>query len=275
MTKCFWQSEDGAITTDWVVMAAAVVGLGVTSVTAVRTGSNALATDVETSLGGASVALLGDTCAGGPSTSTYKTQVLSEKNQQNQADWLAKAGDESVTNSFGDVSAKMDWYQANDPKNTEVIAELVDHAAMIGAEIEKRGMDYPKETGDFAALHERAYGPANTTLCNTGPADTSSQDGRSMLMMDTYENGEVLQKYAQELQNYEIDKLLAFAAESATLAKQAIGEGDKKSAGYQLDLMALSLNTAEGHEKQPDELVKYAETYDQLRADYDATFPTK
>ena len=54
----FLRSETGAITVDWVVLSAAIVGLGVASVTAVRTGTAALGTDIEGSLSGASVASL-------------------------------------------------------------------------------------------------------------------------------------------------------------------------------------------------------------------------
>jgi Flp pilus assembly pilin Flp len=52
----FWNSESGAITVDWTVLAAAVMGLGIASVGAVRTGTGALGTDIQTSLSNAFVA---------------------------------------------------------------------------------------------------------------------------------------------------------------------------------------------------------------------------
>jgi Flp pilus assembly pilin Flp len=54
--KAFLHSESGAVTVDWVVLTAAIVGMGIASVTAVRNGVSALGTDIETSLTGASVA---------------------------------------------------------------------------------------------------------------------------------------------------------------------------------------------------------------------------
>ena len=54
----FLTDETAAITVDWVVLSAAIVGLGVGSVAAVRTGTAALGTDIEASLTGASVAML-------------------------------------------------------------------------------------------------------------------------------------------------------------------------------------------------------------------------
>ena len=55
----FLRSESGAVTVDWVVMTAAVAGLGLASTTAVRTGTNSLGSDINTSLTDASVASLG------------------------------------------------------------------------------------------------------------------------------------------------------------------------------------------------------------------------
>lgn len=57
--KTFLKADTGAVTVDWVVLCAAVVGLGVASVTAVRTGTSSLSSDISTSLSAASVASLG------------------------------------------------------------------------------------------------------------------------------------------------------------------------------------------------------------------------
>lgn len=55
----FLSDESGALTVDWVVMAAAVVGLGVATVSTVRSGTQALGDDVSTSLSGSAVVSLG------------------------------------------------------------------------------------------------------------------------------------------------------------------------------------------------------------------------
>ncbi len=57
--KTFAANESGAVTVDWVVLTAAIVGLGLAVITSVRTGVGSLATDISTSLSGASVATLG------------------------------------------------------------------------------------------------------------------------------------------------------------------------------------------------------------------------
>jgi Flp pilus assembly pilin Flp len=56
----FARDESGAVTVDWVVLTAAIVGLGLAVISSVRTGTSNLATDIETSLTGATVATLGE-----------------------------------------------------------------------------------------------------------------------------------------------------------------------------------------------------------------------
>ena len=55
----FISSEDGAVTVDWVVLTAAIVGLGLAVLTSVGGGTTTLAGKVSSSLGGAEVTQLG------------------------------------------------------------------------------------------------------------------------------------------------------------------------------------------------------------------------
>ena len=51
----FARDEDGAVTVDWVVLTAAIVGLGIAVMNQVGTATNDLATKIETELDGTSV----------------------------------------------------------------------------------------------------------------------------------------------------------------------------------------------------------------------------
>lgn len=62
----FLNAEDGAVTVDWVVLTAAIVGLGIAAIGSVRTGSGSLALAVENSLSTAQVTDLG--CLGANAT---------------------------------------------------------------------------------------------------------------------------------------------------------------------------------------------------------------
>ena len=57
--KAFVANESGAVTVDWVVLTAAIVGLGLAVITSVRSGVSSLAGDISSSLTSASVATLG------------------------------------------------------------------------------------------------------------------------------------------------------------------------------------------------------------------------
>jgi Flp pilus assembly pilin Flp len=50
LMKKFRRDESGAVTVDWVVLTAALVGLGVAVLATVTTGTNTIATDINTEL---------------------------------------------------------------------------------------------------------------------------------------------------------------------------------------------------------------------------------
>jgi len=49
--KNFSKDEDGAVTVDWVVLTAAVVGLGIAGVATIQTGIGTAATTISTDIG--------------------------------------------------------------------------------------------------------------------------------------------------------------------------------------------------------------------------------
>lgn len=58
--KNFRADEDGAVTVDWVVLTAAVVGLGIAGVATVRGGVNDLAGKIDSSMSTSSIVSVGD-----------------------------------------------------------------------------------------------------------------------------------------------------------------------------------------------------------------------
>lgn len=74
--KTFFANESGAITVDWVVLAAAIVGVSIGAIGSVLSGSNALATDVNNSLSSASVVSLGELGGGGAASPLDGYQLL-------------------------------------------------------------------------------------------------------------------------------------------------------------------------------------------------------
>ncbi|REC58955.1 hypothetical protein DRV84_01670 [Rhodosalinus sediminis] len=54
--NAFRNDEDGAVTVDWVVLTAAVVGLAIAAFTQINNGAESLATNASNAMGNASVA---------------------------------------------------------------------------------------------------------------------------------------------------------------------------------------------------------------------------
>lgn len=57
--KTFAADESGAVTVDWVVLTAAIVGLGIAVVASVRSGVGSVATQIDESLSSATIADIG------------------------------------------------------------------------------------------------------------------------------------------------------------------------------------------------------------------------
>ncbi len=51
MTKLFAKDEDGAVTVDWVVLTAAIVGIAIAVAATIETGLNDAALQIDTALG--------------------------------------------------------------------------------------------------------------------------------------------------------------------------------------------------------------------------------
>ena len=55
LAKKFHEAEDGAVTVDWVVLTAAVVGLGIAALAAVKGGMKTLTTNINSQLSAQSI----------------------------------------------------------------------------------------------------------------------------------------------------------------------------------------------------------------------------
>ena len=63
--KNFRKDEDGAVTVDWVVLTAAVIGLAAVAYQQIQGGAEDLANNVETALGAATISTGDNSAAGG------------------------------------------------------------------------------------------------------------------------------------------------------------------------------------------------------------------
>jgi hypothetical protein len=94
----FLQDQSGAITVDWVVMSAAVVGLGISGVTAVRVGTSALGTDISSGLSAASVVTLND--LSGAFATALTGLYFTAQEMQDLVDTYTEADQDKVLQNF-------------------------------------------------------------------------------------------------------------------------------------------------------------------------------
>jgi len=71
--NAFLADESGAVTVDWVVLTAAIVGLGIAVLTSVQGGTTSLADKISSSLANAQIQTLDGLATIGQSTSTTTT----------------------------------------------------------------------------------------------------------------------------------------------------------------------------------------------------------
>lgn len=153
-----WMQDDsGAVAVDWTVLAAAVVGLGIATVGAVRSGTGALATDIGNSLSSASVAALGELGAGDgvAAVADYVHDLLSVS-QDTYDQWMAAlAGysDESLATNYAfcaQIAAA-----ALEGANPAGAAIYIDAMAAYQQEMTARGLDIPEGPATVQDLDDR------------------------------------------------------------------------------------------------------------------------
>jgi hypothetical protein len=143
----FWGATDGAVTADWVVLAAAAVGLGLASVGAVRSGSGALAGDIKTALDQASVVAI---CQGG----AYALRQLTgerEREAQDIAAQIARMSDDELQAAYAETAVKVGVLRdANE--SPAYVDEILDYAALFSAELEARRLEPPRDAPALSVL---------------------------------------------------------------------------------------------------------------------------
>ena len=151
--KCFICSESGAVTVDWVVLAAATVGLGISTAAVVRTGTSNMGTEIGNSLSSASVAAVQ---AAADSFSTYEWWAPGDVEDgvhslQNWVEDFATMGE----TRFMEVYAEFSGYVMGGSDG-----EYMDLLYLWETERRVQGWDVPDGVADFETAH--SYYQSNT-----------------------------------------------------------------------------------------------------------------
>ncbi len=143
----FLKTDDGAVTVDWVVLAAAVTGLGIGTVATVRTGTGSLASDINTSLSSASVA--GILAA---AEAAYEFLYYDEATQEEVIDAYANATDSVLMLITGNILRAFDSMLASSAPTDAAMA--LDAYYVMTEELTSRGVSLPDGAPDFATLQD-------------------------------------------------------------------------------------------------------------------------
>ena len=141
------KDESGAVTVDWTVLAAAIVGLGIASAAAVRTGTGSLATDINNALSSASVAALGalgasDGAAEAAVGYAHELLFMSEDNYAFWLDQFEAYSDEDLASIYAsDSSMAAEMISMGDPF---MAGHHTDFVAAMAETITSRGNTVPE-----------------------------------------------------------------------------------------------------------------------------------
>lgn len=154
----FLASESGAVTVDWVVLTAAITGLGLASAAAVRSGTAALGSDIEASLVGASVVAQGELGQGqgGGAGWAYAWRYATDADFPDWWEEIASYDDEMLLSQY-------QWYA--DSVQVWVIdanhesPSVMDWTAALGIAIADRNLPLPEGSPSVQDLNA-AYAAA-------------------------------------------------------------------------------------------------------------------
>ncbi len=250
----FIRNTDGAVTVDWVVLAAAVVGLGVTSVNVVRSGSNALAADIQTSLSDASVALI---CQGG--TYQMRSYVGDAAGEAlDIAREFSRYSDEELRAGFNDVSHKLDSLRAGGGSDADYDRNL-DYLSILAAEMDSRGVTPDRGVPTFAEV-------AGLDASGCGAGGDGAASGPQLLALD---EGQIAW-YNEYLAGLRDDEVVAYFSEREETYYQAISNGDDEKARNVLDelnLISAALSERRDREREAAEAqARYERAYEHYQS---------
>ena len=146
----FLRDDTGAVTVDWTVLAAAVVGIGLASAASLRIGVADLGRDINSSLSAASVAGLSTLGAGG-AAEVYEHTLLSatQATYDRWLDVLDSYSDAALVGIYQTVAA---YAVANIGSGSSIVPLYIDLAAAIDEKMRDAGVVRPDDSPSVEGL---------------------------------------------------------------------------------------------------------------------------
>lgn len=137
----FWRSEAGAVTIDWVVLSAVALSIGLSGMTAVRTGTLTLSEGINLTL--SSGAFWGD---------TFEFEHLTEQEQHDSATSYAAMSDAELT---GLATRQSDQFaQRIETDDLDGAARLIEQQQLLSTTMDSRNVPLARGTLTVADMTE-------------------------------------------------------------------------------------------------------------------------
>lgn len=150
--KTFFIQDSGAVTVDWVVLSAAIVGLGIATVGAVRTGAISMGGDIQTSLSNAAVASLGELGDDGADPFEYALLYASDSLYSNWLSSFSSWPESTLQNMYGVYADGAQNYL--DAGNTTSAGYYIDLAYAMQQTLAAQDIDVPDNGAILQTLTE-------------------------------------------------------------------------------------------------------------------------
>lgn len=221
--RSFVNDTQGAVTTDWVVLAASVVGIGLSSVTLVRSGSLSMAADIEVALSQASVAAI---CQDSYAMRVFTGEQASKA--EDIAREISQQGDDQLQDSHREVAAKVEYLIANGADQAG-IDENMDFLALYEAEVARRGLRTDERTPTLNSL------AGVTAACgdNTGAVGAGQHE---LVYYSDPRLEEDRRAYVEEFARLDRDQLGEYIRKIDDEFHNALANGQREDAAKLLDL---------------------------------------
>lgn len=258
--RTFLHSDSGAVTVDWVLVSAAVTGLGLSSAVAVRTGSGSLAGDINQALSGAQV-------AGACGQVSYAMNTMSDQTAESSRAHAQGYSDENLIAEFSNATSKVaDYYEAEGTSSNT--GEVMDYLHILNEEMSSRRLSPASGVASFNQTHETVYGSNLSGACGSD----GSGGGGGSAQTDTYQPLIISEADAIEIaQNFAIFSTAELELYLSGLDAEvgaSITNRDVAGAQKALDHMQYLVAEITSRDDSSELAVKSAQIYDAALQEY-------
>ena len=262
----FLAHDSGAVTVDWVVLCAAIVGLGVGATAAVRSGTLNLGGDIQTALGDASVGLSCDEGSTG-----YDLRILSGDRAQyaeQLREQMTRMSDDEVLAAYAETAEKTTILHDNG-ENADYVNEVLDYAYLYAQELENRRLDAPEGVQSFDALNASIDGVSGNSCGGSGAGGNSNGSGSGDYDLLTL-SGDDARSLMDELSRYDDRSLTQVVRDLQEKFAEAAANGSREDMEMMLDYLYLTYQTLRDRGEDREAMTVAQEAFDSLRDSYNS-----